>query len=215
MATAAAEAAAGGLLKTFRTGTKQVFLTKQRRCQLDWANGLPISQIRPSHMITFLAPRANQPPTFATFKVPLTFNKFDLRDYLFHAYRTPVLGVRSQLRQQRVRRSKVHGRIYRPPPIKTMTVQLTQPFVWPRVPTDIKPWKKPSAAKMKAQEKRNHTYQSRISKTGFMPLRDEMKESQSRKDLKKEAKRLLKDGEWTNNRELDPRFSKETDVKRR
>ncbi|KAF2971094.1 hypothetical protein GQX73_g2428 [Xylaria multiplex] len=191
---AAAEAAAGGLLKTFRTGNKQVFL--------------------PSHMVTFLAPRANQPPTFATFKVPLTFNKFDLRDYLLHAYKTPVLGVRSQLRQQRVRKSPTHGRIYRPPPIKTMTVQLTQPFVWPRLPTDTKPWRKPSSAKAMEQEKSRYAYIAGVQKLGRMPLRDEMKESQGRKDLKKEAKRLLKEGGWTNKRDLDPRFSEKGGVKK-
>lgn len=158
-------------------------------------------------MITFLAPRATTPPTFATFKVPLTFNKFDIRDYLLHAYRTPVVAVRSQLRAQKVRKSKVHGRVYRPPPIKTMTVQLAQPFGWPRVPTDLKPWRKPAMARMAKQEKKNHRYQAAVRKTGFMPLRDEVKEDEARKELKKEAKRLLKEGGWSNKRELDPRFA--------
>ncbi|KAJ8126894.1 hypothetical protein O1611_g6744 [Lasiodiplodia mahajangana] len=165
-------------------------------------------------MVTFLAPRTNQPPTFATFKVPLTFNKFDIRDYLLHAYKTPVLAVRSQLRQQRVRRSKVHGRIYRPPPIKTMTVQLTQPFVWPRVPTDVKPWKKPSAAKMAKEMKKAYVYRTRLQKASIVPLRDEIKETEGRKDLKMEAKRLLKEGGWTNKRQLDPRFSKTNKAKK-
>jgi large subunit ribosomal protein L23 len=165
-------------------------------------------------MITFLAPRATTPPTFATFKVPLTFNKFDLRDYLLHAYRTPVVAVRSQLRSQRVRRSKVHGRIYRPPPIKTMTVQLAQPFAWPRVPTDLKPWKKPAMAKAKAQERKNHRYQNIVRKTGYMPLRDETKENDARKDLKKEAKRLLKEGGWHNKRDLDLRFAEKGEAKK-
>ncbi|TGJ79269.1 hypothetical protein E0Z10_g9497 [Xylaria hypoxylon] len=165
-------------------------------------------------MVTFLAPGENQPPTFATFKVPLTFNKFDLRDYLLHAYKTPVLTVRSQLRQQRIRQSKIHGRIYRPPPIKTMTVQLTKPFGWPRVPTDIKPWKKDSVAKANAQEKKNYVYRTRIEKLGKMPLRDEMKETEGRKEMKKEAKRLLKEGGWSNKRDLDPRFAEEGKVKK-
>jgi large subunit ribosomal protein L23 len=165
-------------------------------------------------MITFLAPKINQPPTFATFKVPLTFNKFDLRDYLLHAYKTPVLAVRSQLRQQSVRRSKIHGRIYRPPPIKTMTVQLKQPFVWPRVPTDITPWKKPAMAKAQAMEKQNYVDQARTAKTGYMRLRDEKKQTIERKDMKMEAKRLLKEGGWTNNRELDPRFSESDKAKK-
>ncbi|KAI0905805.1 hypothetical protein F4823DRAFT_115022 [Ustulina deusta] len=165
-------------------------------------------------MVTFLAPRASQPPTFATFKVPLTFNKFDLRDYLLHAYKTPVLAVRSQLRQQSIRMSKINGRIYRPPPIKTMTVQLTQPFVWPRVPTDIKPWRKPSIAKAQAQAKAKRTSQSITMKTGYMALRDVTKEGLPRKNLREEAKRLLKEGGWTNKRDLDPRFAEKGQVKK-
>ncbi|KAI0409094.1 hypothetical protein F4802DRAFT_547695 [Xylaria palmicola] len=181
-------AAARRLLRTFRTGTKKVFL--------------------PSHMITFLAPRENQPPTFATFKVPLTFNKFDLRDYLLHAYKTPVLAVRSQLRQQRIKKSKVHGRVYRPPPIKTMTVQLVKPFVWPRAPTDVKPWKSAQAASAMFYEKRAYLLRARLTKTGKISLRDEEKLTEARKNLKDEAKRLLKEGGWNNKRELDPRFTK-------
>ncbi|KAI1187203.1 hypothetical protein F5B17DRAFT_334117 [Nemania serpens] len=184
MATAAAPAG-GSLAKTFRTGTKQVFL--------------------PRHIVTLLAPRTNQPPTFATFEVPLTFNKLDLRDYLLHAYKTPVLAVRSHLKQQAV--TRLHGRVYRPPPIKTMTVELTQPFVWPRLPTDIKPWKKPEIARAKANEDRHEKYQKMVQKTGLMPLRDELPAEHERKELKKEAKRLLKEGGWTNKRPLDVRFS--------
>ncbi|KAI1197540.1 hypothetical protein F5X97DRAFT_177166 [Nemania serpens] len=186
MATAAAAAPVGSVLKTFRTGTKKVFL--------------------PWHVVTLLAPRTNQPPTFATFEVPLTFNKFDLRDYLLHAYKTPVIAVRSQLRQQPVKRSS--GRIHRPAPIKTMTVQLTKPFVWPRVPTDVKPWRRPEMAKVKANEEQHEKLQQTVQKTGKMPLRDELVASHERKELKREAKRLLREGGWTNKRPLDVRFSK-------
>ncbi|KAI0109537.1 hypothetical protein GGR51DRAFT_558228 [Nemania sp. FL0031] len=163
---------------------------------------------RPVHLVTFLAPKPNQPPTFATFKVPLTFNKFDLRDYLFHAYKTPVLAVRSQLRRQAIRRSKRHGRVYRPPPIKTMTVQLTQPFVWPRAPTQTQPWKKQSAANMVKESKERKAYINKLRNSSIVPLRDERKDPEARRDLKTEAKRLLKEGGWNNKRQLDPRFSK-------
>ncbi|KAI2624732.1 hypothetical protein GGS21DRAFT_314874 [Xylaria nigripes] len=175
-----------GLARTFRTGTKKVFL--------------------PSHMVTFLAPKDNQLPTFARFRVPLTFNKFDLRDYLLHVYRTPVLGVRSQLRQQPIRRSKMRARVYRPPPIKTMTVELTKPFVWPRVPIDPKPWRSPAAKNMQASATREAGRRKRLEKTGFMPLQDEKESSPGRKELREEAQRLLKEGGWSNKRELDVRF---------
>ncbi|KAI1273364.1 hypothetical protein F5Y07DRAFT_259229 [Xylaria sp. FL0933] len=191
---ASPEAVAAGLVKTFRTGTKKVFL--------------------PAHMVTFLRPKPNQPPTFATFKVPLTFNKFDIRDYLLHAYRTPVLAVRSQLRQQSIRRSTVHGRIYRPPPIKTMTVQLTQPFVWPRAPTDLRPWKRAGLANMLAKQRSDRILKAQIQQTGVMPLRDELKAPYERKRMKEEAKRLLKEGGWSNKREVDVRFTEKRGAKK-
>lgn len=168
----------------------------------------------PWHPITFLAPRPNQPPTLATFKVPLTFNKFDLRDYLFHAYNTPVLAVRSQIRQRRAISRNARGRLSRAPPIKMMTVQLTQPFVWPSMPTDITPWKQPSDARAREYERTNMLAQRLTQKTGKMPLRDEKKEPEARKNMRKEAKRLLKEGGWTNKRELDPRFSGKGEVKK-
>ncbi|KAI0548541.1 hypothetical protein F4679DRAFT_585339 [Xylaria curta] len=191
---AAASGAAGALPKAFRAGTKKIFL--------------------PSHSITFLAPRPNQPPTFATFKVPLTFNKFDIRDYLFHAYNTPVLAVRSQVRQRRDIMKHISGRKFRAPPIKTMTVQLAQPFVWPSMPADTTPWNKSSDTKAKNIELDNRRVGVRIQKNGQMPLRDERKEPLNRKNLRMEAERLLKEGGWTNKRELDPKFSEKGDVKK-
>ena len=160
-------------------------------------------------MITFLRPKENQPPSFATFKVPLTFNKLDLRDYLHNVYGVRTLGVRSQLRQQRVRRSKVHGRITRPPPIKTMTAELARPFVWPARPTgkDLEPWKPEREARREASMRRQE-YQSRLlQKTGKMHLRDEFKLSDTRISLRDEARRLRAEGSWSNRRPLDPRFA--------
>ena len=88
-------------------------------------------------MITFLR-TPNLPPTFAKFIVPLTFNKLDLRDYLFHAYGVTVLRVRSYVEQQRVQsKGKAARRWYRPRAIKKMTVEMDKPFVWPEEPTDF------------------------------------------------------------------------------
>lgn len=163
-------------------------------------------------MITFLAPRENQLPIFANFRVPLTFNKFDIRDYLLHAYNTPVVAVRSQIRQQPVRSAKYKGRIYRPPPIKTMTVQLKQPFVWPSLPTDLAPWKDPTSIKMAAEAKRRRLLQHRAQNKSLMLLRDEYKQGPPRKHLRAEAKRLLKEGGWTHKRELDLRFKEKSKI---
>ncbi|OTB19943.1 hypothetical protein K445DRAFT_153638 [Daldinia sp. EC12] len=173
--------------KYFRIGKKQVFL--------------------PDHTIAFLRPREKQPPNFASFRVPLTFNKLDIRDYLLHAYNVPVLGVRSQLTQRRPRQSKMHHRIYRPPPVKTMTVELHQPFVWPEAPKDLSPWNPPSMEKRYKSMERREKWQKDTQKTGMIPLRDEQPTPEPRLALKEEAKRLLRDGNWENYRNLDPKFT--------
>ncbi|KAI0424594.1 hypothetical protein F5Y09DRAFT_323950 [Xylaria sp. FL1042] len=186
-ATEAAAAAAAGVVKAFRTGTKQVFL--------------------PAHVVTFLSPRPNQPATFATFKVPRTFNKFDIRDYLLHAYKTPVVGVRSQLVAQPRFKSKTHGRLTRKPPIKLMTVELAQPFVWPRLPPTLEPWRRRSMVKAQKMQDQQREQQDKLEKTGFMALRDNVADDLRRTKLREEAKRLLKEGGWTNRRDLDVRFT--------
>ncbi|XXG98539.1 hypothetical protein Hte_004863 [Hypoxylon texense] len=173
--------------KVFRTGTKQIFL--------------------PSHIITLLRPRENQPPNFASFKVPLKFNKLDLRDYLLHAYNVPVLGVRSQLTQRRPRRSKMHHRIYRPPPVKTMTVELQKPFAWPEVPADLTAWNSPHNEKRQQVTEKNDKWQKQAEKKGTFPLRDEFGTDSARMQLRKEAKRLLEEGNWENGKTLDPKFA--------
>lgn len=95
-----------------------------------------------------------------------------------------------------------------------MTVQLTQPFVWPRMPTDVKPWKRPEVARAKATQEQNEKHQKTLQKTGVMPLRDEVAATPDRKELKKEAKRLLKAGGWTNKRPIDLRFSNSGEAKK-
>ncbi|KAI1142318.1 hypothetical protein F5Y05DRAFT_222105 [Hypoxylon sp. FL0543] len=175
--------------KAFRTGTKQVFL--------------------PDHTIAFLRPRSNQPPNFANFRVPLTFNKLDIRDYLLHAYNVPVIGVRSQLTQRRPRQSKVSHRMFRPPPVKTMTVELQQPFAWPKAPEDLSAWNPPQMVKRHEQSEKQKKYQKEAQKKGTFPLRDELGSTQERVSLRKEAQRLLKEGNWKNERKLDPKFVKE------
>ncbi|OTB08128.1 hypothetical protein M426DRAFT_317229 [Hypoxylon sp. CI-4A] len=173
--------------KLFRTGTKQVFL--------------------PDHTVAFLRPRDNQPPNFASFRVPLTFNKLDIRDYLLNAYNVPVLGVRSQLTQRRPRRSKMHHRIYRPPPVKTMTVELHKPFSWPTPPEDLSPWNPPQLERRHKEIEAQEKWQKNAQKTGKLPLRDELGASKQRIELRKEAQRLLREGKWENDRTLDPRFT--------
>jgi large subunit ribosomal protein L23 len=138
--------------------------------------------------------------------VPLSFNKLDLRDYLLHAYNVATVGVRSAIYQRPPGRSSVHGRIFRPLPIKMMTVELTQPFVWPERPEDKSPWETEAVARRKAAQKRQQRFQEHVQKTGHMWLRDELPREEDSKSLRKEAKRLLQEGKWDNKRDLDPKF---------
>jgi large subunit ribosomal protein L23 len=83
------------------------------------------------------------PPRFASFYVPLNFNKLDIRDYLQRLYGVGVLRVRSYVEQMKVTRMKRNGNGYgqlrRPQSKKRMTVEMREPFVWPEVPEDMTP----------------------------------------------------------------------------
>ncbi|KAF2084436.1 hypothetical protein K490DRAFT_49113, partial [Saccharata proteae CBS 121410] len=95
----------------------------------------------PYFVCTFLR-TPHLPPTFAKFKVPLNLNKFDMRDYLFHAYGVRSVGVRSYIRQSKLRFGKPDQLDvepkgwFRPMSTKYMFVELEQPFVWPEEPKD-------------------------------------------------------------------------------
>lgn len=106
--------------------------------------------IRPNFTLTLLR-TPFLPPQFASFIVPLNFNKLDLKDYLYHAYNVPVLSVRSYVQQQRVRQDKPGAKLpkqarwYRPRSIKKMTIEMADlpgggPFVWPDEEEDLEPY---------------------------------------------------------------------------
>ncbi|KAG2416482.1 hypothetical protein HFD88_007697 [Aspergillus terreus] len=85
------------------------------------------------------------PPRYASFYVPLNFNKLDMRDYLKNLYGVDVLGVRSFVEQQKITRLRPmnkfgYGKWRRPISKKKMTVEMKQPFVWPEAPKDMAPW---------------------------------------------------------------------------
>ena len=85
------------------------------------------------------------PPRYASFYVPLSFNKLDMRDYLQRLYGVDVIGVRSYIEQQKITRERPmgkygYGRIRRPESKKRMTVEMAQPFVWPETPKDTAPY---------------------------------------------------------------------------
>ncbi|KAI4604781.1 hypothetical protein J4E80_010937 [Alternaria sp. BMP 0032] len=79
-------------------------------------------------------------PYHARFQVPLDFSKYDLRDYLYHAYNVKCFNIRSYVKQMPVRDTREQPRHwFREESKKYMTVELEQPFVWPETP-DLEPW---------------------------------------------------------------------------
>ena len=128
--------ASTALKRHFPIGKKLVYLSVpfQKRVYHELCK---LISFRPDFVITLLR-TPNLPPTSAKFIVPLTFNKLDLRDYLFHVYGVTVLRVRSYVEQQKVKsKGKSARRWYRPRAVKKMTVEMDKPFVWPKEPTDF------------------------------------------------------------------------------
>lgn len=82
-------------------------------------------------------------PYHARFQVPLNFSKFDLRDYLFHAYNVRAINIRSFVAHSPVRDHIEKPRqFFREEQKKFMTIEMDKPFVWPKEPEDWQPWGK-------------------------------------------------------------------------
>lgn len=166
---------------------------------------------RPNHVITFCRPsRQATPPQFATFKVPLHFNKLDMRDYLLHAYSVATLGVRSAVMRQPIFRNPITRRVQRPPAIKYMTVELQKPFVWPKEPNkeERKQWHDEQTEKrVQLQEKQDQAME-KYQKHGRLQNDAVEKRSANRTQLAKQAKDLLSGAaKWDNRRDLDPKWT--------
>ncbi|PGH14114.1 hypothetical protein AJ79_03231 [Helicocarpus griseus UAMH5409] len=128
------------------------------------------------------------PPRYASFWVPLTFNKLDIRDYLKHAYGVNVLKVRSYVEQQKITRERPcgkegYGKWRRPRSRKKMTVEMSEPFVWPEEPTDYKPWDKDNFFEAKK-------YQEDASEA-FHPEAQNKPPETRRETIAEQAERLL------------------------
>jgi large subunit ribosomal protein L23 len=96
---------------------------------------------RPEFVITLIR-TPFLPPRYASFYVPLNFNKLDMRDYMQRVYNVEVLHVRSYVEQQKVTRDRQdgapgYGPLRRPKSKKRMTIEMAEPFVWPEVPKDL------------------------------------------------------------------------------
>uniref|UniRef100_A0A093Y6Q7 Large ribosomal subunit protein uL23m n=1 Tax=Talaromyces marneffei PM1 TaxID=1077442 RepID=A0A093Y6Q7_TALMA len=85
------------------------------------------------------------PPRYATFYVPLEFNKLDMREYMKQLYNVDIISIRSVVEQQKVTRERRdggfgHGPLRRPKSKKKMTIEMREPFVWPEAPEDKSAW---------------------------------------------------------------------------
>jgi large subunit ribosomal protein L23 len=130
----------------------------------------------------------------ATFNVPLTFNKLDLRDYLWNVYNVEVRSVRSFVNQMRLRMKQLGnsqgGKWYRPRSQKMMIAELARPFVWPEMPEDLTPWDKLLFESVEAEHD-SKLMAVHTGTHGTPRLRDEKETSTQRMKLRKEAERLL------------------------
>ncbi|RAL14003.1 mitochondrial 54S ribosomal protein uL23m [Aspergillus homomorphus CBS 101889] len=128
------------------------------------------------------------PPRYASFYVPLNFNKLDIRDYLQRVYGVGVLAVRSFVEQQPVTREKSLGRFgygpwRRPISKKRMTVEMTEPFVWPEPPKEMDKWEKDQY--FKAAKYQEEMRDSRSPEAMTKPP------TQERESYAEEAKKIL------------------------
>ncbi|OJI96091.1 hypothetical protein ASPVEDRAFT_122817 [Aspergillus versicolor CBS 583.65] len=128
------------------------------------------------------------PPRYASFYVPLNFNKLDMRDYLQRLYGVGVLSIRSYVEQQKVTRLRPqgkygYGKLRRPTSKKRMTVEMKEPFVWPETPENMDAWEKDQF--FKAAKYQDQIQKAQRPDAGMQP------DKESREAFDAEAKKLL------------------------
>ena len=164
---------------------------------------------RPKHVVTLLR-KEKQDPFRATFQVPLRFNKFDLRDYLWNLYDLEVKGVRSWVIGSPVERRRPFLRaVYRPQAKKYMEVEMSRPFAWPEQPEDLEPWNKELWDAREKEQRLHEAEQERRSKA-VLRLVSAQAPSPERQAIASMAEKL-RSGElkWENGRVLDEKWDKE------
>ncbi|CAI4038264.1 hypothetical protein SMKI_04G6060 [Saccharomyces mikatae IFO 1815] len=88
----------------------------------------------PKARIILLRPNAKHTPYQAKFIVPKSFNKLDLRDYLYHVYGLRAMNITTQLLHGKFNRMNLQTTRFREPQIKKMTIEMEEPFIWPEEP---------------------------------------------------------------------------------
>ncbi|KAJ5127826.1 54S ribosomal protein [Penicillium atrosanguineum] len=147
----------------------------------------------PPEFVISLVRTPNLSNRYAQFRVPLNFNKLDMRDYLERAYGVGVVSVRSYVQLQPITRITKDGRQLgawrRPKSEKRMTVELRDPFVWPEEPTDLSKWEKESwnsQERVQTEQRRENVQK---------PNAAEKPDEKLRKAFKKQAEELKKNKE--------------------
>lgn len=97
-------------------------------------------QYFPTARVILLRPNAKHTPYQAKFIVPKGFNRFDLRDYLYHVYGLRAFNITTQLLHAPYTRTGNAVARYRTGQIKKMTIDMLEPFVWPEEPENKDAW---------------------------------------------------------------------------
>ena len=140
---------------------------------------------------------------WAQFEVPLSFNKLDMRDYLFHAYNVRIKSVRTFIPwvpvKRRMEKTKPGQRTnYRPKGIKKMTVELENPFAWPEVPEDFTKWDRERFLKMTGQSADRREQNRKKMESGWRQKGALYYADNPTTELRRQAERLLKGEErWS------------------
>lgn len=134
--------------------------------------------------------------------MPLTFNKFDIRDYLWNLYGVEAVRVRSWVKYSPLETQ--NGRTFRPASQKIMTVEMTKPFAWPAEPEDTEAWNRKLYL---AREKQNDADWEALvqQQKGKLPSPAEKgKNTGQRKSLREQAQALLSGKvQWKTDAKLD------------
>jgi len=84
----------------------------------------------PSTTMMMLRPAKPMRPTEVVFRVPINFNKLQIKDYIEEIYRTPVMRVQTSIFIGKTRLNKL-GFYYLRPDWKKAVVRLSEPFKFP------------------------------------------------------------------------------------
>lgn len=94
----------------------------------------------PTARIILLRPNAKHTPYQAKFIVPKSFNRMDLRDYLYNVYGLRAFNITTQLQHGAFTRDGNAVARYRLGQVKKMTIDMAEPFIWPEEPESKEAW---------------------------------------------------------------------------